>query len=66
MKEHQKTDSSTSSPEQEFKQLKLFLSYGHDKYAGEATALAEALTQRGHQVWFDINKLPGGIGRLGS
>jgi len=37
--------------------LNLFISYGRDDFKGEAAALADALTQRGHQVWFDRREL---------
>ena len=40
---------------------RIFLSYGHDEYATLAEQLKKDLQERGHEVWFDINRLkPGG------
>jgi len=41
--------------------LRLFLSYGRDEYVEEARALRDALRQRGHEVWFDEERLAGGL-----
>ena len=39
------------------KPLKLFLSYGHDELIQEVAALRDALRARGHEVWFDDERL---------
>lgn len=40
---------------------RIFLSYGHDEHAELALRLKEDLQARGHQVWFDLDRLkPGG------
>ena len=44
-----------------FKSLRIFLSYGHDKYSVVAEKLKADLEERGHEVWFDLERLtPGG------
>ena len=40
--------------------LKLFLSYGRDEHVAEVRALRDALRARGHEVWFDEEKLDPG------
>ncbi|KAJ0400458.1 hypothetical protein P43SY_004807 [Pythium insidiosum] len=42
-------------------QLKIFLSYGHDRFQLLAFHLKHALQQRGHSVWVDVEKLKAGI-----
>lgn len=42
------------------RKLKLFLSYGRDRFVDEVRTLKVALEARGHQVWFDEEQL--GIG----
>ncbi|DAZ94568.1 TPA: hypothetical protein N0F65_004184 [Lagenidium giganteum] len=42
-------------------QLKIFLSYGHDRFQQLAFHLKHALQERGHSVWVDIEKLSAGI-----
>ncbi len=39
------------------KKLRIFLSYGHDEYADIASHIKKDLESRGHEVWFDIDKL---------
>jgi len=40
---------------------RIFLSYGHDEHATLAQRLKEDLEARGHEVWFDLERLsPGG------
>ncbi|MFM8769427.1 MAG: TIR domain-containing protein [Rubrivivax sp.] len=41
--------------------LRLFLSYGRDEYVDEARTLRDALRKRGHEVWFDEERLTGGL-----
>lgn len=42
--------------------LRVFLSYGHDEFAALAERLKHDLEQRGHQVWFDRERLrPGEV-----
>eukprot|EP00644_Phytophthora_capsici_P016065 jgi/Phyca11/507521/fgenesh2_kg.PHYCAscaffold_28_\ len=41
--------------------LKIFLSYGHDRFQDLAFHLKAALQRRGHVVWLDIEKLSAGI-----
>ncbi|POM59454.1 hypothetical protein PHPALM_31816, partial [Phytophthora palmivora] len=41
--------------------LKIFLSYGHDKFQALAFHLKASLQQRGHVVWLDIERLSAGI-----
>jgi WD40 repeat protein len=37
--------------------LKIFLSYGHDQHAADALQIKGDLEQRGHSVWFDLERL---------
>ena len=47
--------------EQPFVALRVFVSYGHDEYAALAERLRGDLQKRGHEVWFDLERLkPGG------
>ncbi|MCY1718881.1 toll/interleukin-1 receptor domain-containing protein [Prolixibacteraceae bacterium Z1-6] len=39
------------------KSLRIFLSYGHDEYIGIAKRIRDDLKKRGHEVWFDEEKL---------
>ncbi|KAE8912737.1 hypothetical protein PF003_g3292 [Phytophthora fragariae] len=41
--------------------LKIFLSYGHDRFQALAFHLKAQLQRRGHVVWLDIEKLSAGI-----
>ncbi|OWZ20576.1 hypothetical protein PHMEG_0004994 [Phytophthora megakarya] len=41
--------------------LRIFLSYGHDRFQALAFHLKASLQQRGHTVWLDIEKLSAGI-----
>jgi len=43
-----------------FVPLNIFLSYGHDKHAAFAERLNNDLKKRGHAVWFDKDRIPGG------
>ena len=40
--------------------LRIFLSYGHDEYAGAAQRIHQLLVAQGHEVWFDERLIPGG------
>ncbi|MBI4872147.1 MAG: TIR domain-containing protein [Candidatus Riflebacteria bacterium] len=40
--------------------LKIFLSYGHDKHAADAQRIKADLVARGHEVWFDLERLRSG------
>jgi len=37
--------------------LRIFLSYGHDEHAGLAVRIKKDLEARGHEVWFDLERL---------
>jgi hypothetical protein len=37
--------------------MRIFLSYGHDQYASLASRLKRDLEARGHDVWFDLERL---------
>ena len=37
--------------------LCIFLSYGHDRHAEDALRIKADLEARGHQVWFDLERL---------
>ncbi len=37
--------------------LRIFLSYGHDEYAAAASRIKDFLEKRGHEVWFDSDRL---------
>ncbi|KAF4318241.1 hypothetical protein G195_008530 [Phytophthora kernoviae 00238/432] len=41
--------------------LKVFLSYGHDRFQALAFHLKAALQQRGHVVWLDTERLSAGL-----
>lgn len=41
--------------------LRVFLSYGRDEYAAAGERIYELLTSRGHDVWFDRDRLAGGV-----
>jgi hypothetical protein len=40
--------------------MRIFLSYGHDEYAADAQRIKEDLQARGHDVWYDIERLRAG------
>src|SRR4030081_2006579 len=40
---------------------KIFLSYGHDRYAAEVLQIKADLEARGHEVWFDLERLRAGV-----
>lgn len=42
------------------KKLRIFLSYGHDEYTAIANRMKNDLECRGHEVWFDADKLKAG------
>jgi tetratricopeptide (TPR) repeat protein len=46
--------------EQELKKLKIFLSYGHDVFAEDVSAIKKDLESRGHVVWYDVDQLLAG------
>jgi len=47
---------------EEFRTLRVFVSYGHDKYLTFARKVATEIKERGHEVWFDEERLkPGRI-----
>ena len=37
--------------------MRVFLSYGHDEHAAAAVRLKNDLEARGHEVWFDLERL---------
>ena len=39
------------------KSFKIFLSYGHDEYARDAERIKSNLEKRGHEVWFDLDRI---------
>lgn len=41
--------------------LKIFISYGRDEYTSEVHAIRDAISARGHEVWFDSEQLAGGL-----
>lgn len=41
--------------------LRIFLSYGRDEHAVDALAIKRDLEARGHQVWFDVERLRPGV-----
>jgi len=41
--------------------LRIFISYGHDEHTNFALKLKEDLQARGHEVWFDLDKLKPGM-----
>jgi len=42
--------------------VRIFLSYGHDDYISLALRIKHDLEERGHEVWFDVERLkPGAI-----
>lgn len=45
------------SPKNAQMQLQIFLSYGHDEKAFIAQKVKEELEKKGHQVWFDLERL---------
>jgi hypothetical protein len=46
--------------EKEISPLRIFLSYGRDEYAAFAERLKADLVERGHEVWFDKERLQEG------
>ena len=40
--------------------LRIFISYGHDQYAELAGRIKNDLIQRGHDVWFDRDRIKPG------
>jgi hypothetical protein len=44
-------------PEGRPEHLKIFLSYGHDRFVSEALIIKEDLEERGHEIWFDLEKI---------
>jgi len=40
--------------------LRIFISYGHDEYAGLADRIKNDLEQRGHEAWFDTDRIKPG------
>jgi hypothetical protein len=48
-------------PEKKFTTMRIFISYDHDEHAQLAQRLKADLEARGHEVWFDLDRLrPGG------
>jgi hypothetical protein len=45
---------------QQTKKRRIFLSYGHDRYAAFADGLKQKLKHRSHEVWFDAERLKPG------
>jgi WD40 repeat protein len=50
----------TSSLRKPEKPLKIFLSYGHDQHVKDALRIKADLEVRGHEVWFDLDRLKAG------
>lgn len=46
--------------EQQFKALRIFISYGHDSNEVLVNRIREDLEKRGHDVWFDKNEIKSG------
>ena len=40
--------------------MRIFISYGHDEHISFARNLADALQEKGYEVWFDEQRLTGG------
>jgi hypothetical protein len=40
--------------------VRIFLSYGHDEYVSLASRVKRDLEARGHEVWFDVERLKAG------
>jgi ribosomal protein L37AE/L43A len=48
-------------PDTKFTALRVFISYGHDEHVAFAQKLANETREKGHEVWFDLERLkPGG------
>ena len=47
-------------PDKERSHLRIFISYGRDEYAALAERLKADLSRRGHEVWFDSERLKEG------
>jgi len=45
------------APEKPFNPQRIFISYGHDEHTSLAIQLREDLRERGHEVWFDKERL---------
>lgn len=43
------------------KARRVFLSYGHDEFTPLAERVRDDLRARGHEVWFDVERLGGGV-----
>ena len=41
----------------EGRRMRVFISYGHDEHVAIAERLSQDLTERGHHVWFDAERL---------
>jgi hypothetical protein len=52
--------SSASSPTTVSRQIRVFISYGHDEHVALAIRLRDDLRRRGHDVWFDEERLQPG------
>jgi hypothetical protein len=48
------------TPETETKRLRIFVSYGHDEHTALSQRLTESLEAKGHEVWFDQERLKPG------
>lgn len=44
----------------EKKTLRIFISYGHDEHAELAVRIKNDLEERGHEVWFDRDRIKPG------
>jgi hypothetical protein len=49
------------SIERPFLPRRVFLSYGHDEHESFAARLCDELQRRGHEVWFDADRLSAGV-----
>ena len=45
------------TPEHSVPSRRVFISYGHDEHADLALTLKQDLLERGHEVWFDADRL---------
>ena len=55
----EKSKKKSGKPEP-FNPLKIFLSYGHDEHANEVLRIKSELEKRGHEVWFDLERIISG------
>jgi hypothetical protein len=49
-----------NNPEKPFMKKRIFLSYGHDEHVSLSVRLRDDLKTRGHDIWFDEQRLQPG------